>query len=55
VYLDASASDQHGGVSTFQERYIFRGNGMLLCLHEYLAAVAASPFEAELVGNDRVN
>jgi cyclopropane-fatty-acyl-phospholipid synthase len=55
VYLDASASRRHGGVSAFQEKYVFRGNGMLLCLHEYLAACAASPFEPEIVINDRVN
>jgi len=55
VYLDASASRKRWEVSTFLERHIYRGNGRLLCLHEYLQAVAASPFEAELVINDRVS
>jgi cyclopropane-fatty-acyl-phospholipid synthase len=55
VYLDASASRKKWEFSTFLERHIYRGNGRLLCLHEYLQAVAESPFEAELVGNDRVN
>ena len=55
IYLDASASRKRWEFSTFLERHIYRGNGRLLCLHEYLAAVAESPFEAELVINDRVN
>jgi cyclopropane-fatty-acyl-phospholipid synthase len=55
VYLDASASRRKHDISTFYERYIYRGNGSLLCLHQYLAEVARSPFEAEVVLNDRVN
>jgi cyclopropane-fatty-acyl-phospholipid synthase len=55
VYLDASASRKRWEFSTFLERHIYRGNGRLLCLHEYLRAVAASPFEAEMAINDRVN
>lgn len=55
VYLDASASRKRWEFSTFLERHIYRGNGRLLCLHEYLQAVAESPFEAELVLSDRVN
>lgn len=55
VYLDASASRRKHDISTFYERYIYRGNGSLVCMHEYLAAVARSPFEAEVVLNDRVN
>jgi cyclopropane-fatty-acyl-phospholipid synthase len=55
VYLDASASRRKHDISTFYERHIYRGNGSLLCLHEYLAEVARSPFEAEVVINDRVN
>lgn len=53
--LDASAARQKHDVSAFFERYVFRGNGSPLCLHDYLAAVAASPFEIEAVHNDRHN
>jgi cyclopropane-fatty-acyl-phospholipid synthase len=53
--LDASAARQKHDVSAFFERYVFRGNGSPLCLHDYLAAVAASPFEVEAVHNDRHN
>lgn len=53
--LDASAARQKNDVSAFFERYVFRGNGSPLCLHEYLAAVAASPFEVETIHNDRHN
>ncbi|HEV3051042.1 MAG TPA: class I SAM-dependent methyltransferase, partial [Longimicrobium sp.] len=42
-------------VSAFFERYIFRGNGTPLCLHDYLREVARSPFEVETVINDREN
>lgn len=55
VYLDASAGRRKHAYSAFFERHVFRGNGGLMCLHEYMAAVADSPFEAELVGNDRRN
>ncbi|MBW3571552.1 MAG: class I SAM-dependent methyltransferase [Gemmatimonadetes bacterium] len=53
VYLDASAGRKKYDVSAFLERHIYRGNGSLLCLHQYLQAVAASPWEPERVGNDR--
>ena len=53
--LDASATRQKYDVSTFFERYIYRGNGSPLCLHDYLQAVAGSPFEIETVVNDRHN
>jgi cyclopropane-fatty-acyl-phospholipid synthase len=53
--LDASAARAKHDVSAFFERYVFRGNGSPLCLHEYLGAVAASPFEVEAVHNDRHN
>lgn len=55
VYLDASASRVKNDVSTFYERHVYPGNGSLLCLHEYLAEVARSPFEVEQVLNDRVS
>lgn len=53
--LDASATRRKHDVSAFFERYVFRGNGSPLCLHDYLAAVAGSPFEVEAVWNDRHN
>jgi cyclopropane-fatty-acyl-phospholipid synthase len=55
VYLDASAARSKYKISDFLVRYIYPGNGSLLCLHEYLQAVAASAFEPELVVNDRVS
>jgi cyclopropane-fatty-acyl-phospholipid synthase len=55
VCLDASATRQKYDVSAFFERYIFRGNGSPLCLHDYLREVARSPFEVESVVNDRHN
>jgi cyclopropane-fatty-acyl-phospholipid synthase len=55
ICLDASATRQKYDVSAFFERYIFRGNGTPLCLHDYLHQVARSPFEVETVINDRRN
>mgnify|MGYP006213774581 CR=1 FL=1 len=53
VYLDASAARRKHAVTDFFERHIYRGNGSQMVLHEYLAAVARSPFEVEVVHNDR--
>lgn len=55
VYLDASAARSKYKISDFLVRYIYPGNGALLCLHEYLTALAKSPFEPERVGNDRMS
>ena len=55
LYLDASADDVKHGQGTFMAKYVFEGNGSLLCLHEYLAEVAKSPFEVIGVWNDRHN
>jgi cyclopropane-fatty-acyl-phospholipid synthase len=55
VYLDASADRVKHAQGTFMARYVFEGNGSLLCLHEYLAEVAKSPFEIAGVWNDRHN
>jgi cyclopropane-fatty-acyl-phospholipid synthase len=55
VYLDASADRVKHAQGTFMARYVFEGNGSLLCLHEYLQEVAKSPFEVEGVWNDRHN
>jgi cyclopropane-fatty-acyl-phospholipid synthase len=55
VYLDASAARRKHDHSTFMERHVFGGNGSLLCLHEYLAEVARSPFQLLGVWDDRHN
>jgi cyclopropane-fatty-acyl-phospholipid synthase len=55
VCLDASAARESHDLSTFFLRHIFPGNGSPLCLHEYLAEVARSPFELVEVINDRNN
>lgn len=53
IYLDASATRKKGGHATFHEKYIYPGNGSLMCLHEYLAEVAKSPFYLRGVWDDR--
>jgi cyclopropane-fatty-acyl-phospholipid synthase len=55
VYLDASAQRIKHDHSAFLERYLFPGNGSPLCLHEYLAEVARSPFQLLGVYDDRRN
>ena len=55
LYLDASAQRMKNGQSTFMARYVFEGNGSLLCLHEYLTEVAKSPFQLRGVWDDRHN
>jgi len=55
VYLDASAHRVKNAHSTFLERHVYQGNGSLLCLHEYLAEVARSPFQLAGVWDDRHN
>ena len=52
---DASASRKRYDLSTFFIRRIFPGNGTVLCLQDYLTAVAQSPFELIGVRNDRHN
>ncbi|MFL5384958.1 MAG: SAM-dependent methyltransferase [Longimicrobiaceae bacterium] len=53
IYLDASATRKKGGHAAFLEKYIYPGNGSLMCLHEYLAEVAESPFQLRGVWDDR--
>jgi cyclopropane-fatty-acyl-phospholipid synthase len=53
VYLDASSTRRKHGQSSFLEKYLYPGNGSLMCLHEYLAEVAESPFRLEGVWDDR--
>lgn len=55
IALDASAARTKHDLSGFFLRHIFQGNGSPLCLHDYLAAVADSPFEVVEVINDRDN
>jgi cyclopropane-fatty-acyl-phospholipid synthase len=55
LYLDASADKVKHGQGTFMSKYVFEGNASLLCLHEYMAEVAKTPFEVEGVWNDRHN
>lgn len=55
VYLDASAQRVKHSHGTFIARYVFEGNGSLMCLHEYLKEVAHSPFLLEGVWDDRHN
>jgi cyclopropane-fatty-acyl-phospholipid synthase len=55
VCLDASASRRKYAVSGFFEKHIFPGNGTTVCLHDYLAHVARSPFSLEAVHNDTHN
>jgi cyclopropane-fatty-acyl-phospholipid synthase len=55
VYLDASACRQKYDISAWYERHVFPGNGSPMCLHDYLGAVAASPFRLEGVWDDRHN
>ncbi|HLL83977.1 MAG TPA: class I SAM-dependent methyltransferase [Longimicrobium sp.] len=53
IYLDASATRRKHSHSTFLERRVFPGDGSLMCLHEYLAAAAATPFQLLAVHDDR--
>ena len=55
IYLDASATRVSHDYSAFLLRHLFPGNGTTLCLHTYLEAVAASPFEVIRLHNDREN
>lgn len=53
VYLDACSSREKFPFSSFIYRFVFPGNATPLCLHDYLAAVAETPFEVLEVHNDR--
>ena len=55
LYIDASADRQKSGHGTFMSKHVFEGNASLLCLHEFVAAVANSPFEIIGLWNDRHN
>lgn len=53
VYLDASAARRKYEASTFISRYIYPGNHSFFCLHDFLAALAETPFALQAVHNDR--
>jgi cyclopropane-fatty-acyl-phospholipid synthase len=53
IYLDASAARRKHSQPTFTERFIYPGNGSLLCLHEYLEELARTPLRLEGVYDDR--
>ncbi len=55
IYLDASAARKKYDISSFVFRYIYPGNGSLLCLHEYLAELAKTPLRLQAVYDDRHN
>lgn len=54
VYLDAYSGAKHG-MPTFISKWVFEGNTSPLCLEEYLAEVAETPFEVVAIKNDRHN
>jgi cyclopropane-fatty-acyl-phospholipid synthase len=53
LYLDACASRIKYPFSSFTYRIIFPGNATPLCLHDYLAEVAKTPFELLEVHNQK--
>ena len=55
VYLDSSATRVRNNVSSFFERYIYRGNGTPLHLPGYVDAVTRSPLQLLSVTDDREN
>jgi cyclopropane-fatty-acyl-phospholipid synthase len=55
IYLDASASRDRYDLSAFFLRHIYPGNGSLLCLADYLAAIAQTPFRLLDLYDDRDN
>lgn len=54
VYLDAYSGRKHG-MPSFITKWVFEGNTSPLCLEDYLAAVARTPFEVVTIQNDRHN
>ena len=55
IYLDASAMRKKYDLSSFLRKHIYPGNGSPMCLHDYLKAVATSPFRLQCVHDDRHN
>lgn len=54
VYLDAYSGRKHG-MPSFISKWVFQGNTSPLCLEDYLAEVARTPFEVVVIKNDRHN
>ena len=52
VYLDASAAREKYRSVTFGTRHIYPGNHSQLCLHDYLAHFAHTPFQLKVVHDD---
>lgn len=52
VYLDASAAREKYRSVTFGSKHIYPGNHSQLCLHDYLAHFANTPFQLKGVFND---
>ena len=55
IYLDALAMRRKHMASTFLKRYVYPGASAPLLLHQYLRAVARSPFELVSIDDDRHN
>ena len=53
VYLDAGTIAAKYKTTPFLTRYIFPGNHTFFCLHSFMQALAATPFELIAVANDR--
>jgi cyclopropane-fatty-acyl-phospholipid synthase len=53
IYLDASAGPRRFSSTSFVFRHVFPGNASTLCLPDYLAALAETPFELLQLHNDR--
>jgi cyclopropane-fatty-acyl-phospholipid synthase len=53
VYLDAGAIGEKFKSTPFLTRHIFPGNHSFFCLHDFLEALAMTPFELIAVANDR--
>ena len=53
VYLDAGAISEKFKSTPFLTRHIFPGNHSFFCLHDFMKALSATPFELIAVANDR--
>ncbi|MGH7411578.1 MAG: class I SAM-dependent methyltransferase, partial [Candidatus Methylomirabilis sp.] len=52
VYIDASAARKKSETSSFISRHIYPGNHSFFCLHDFLAALAETPFALQAIHND---
>lgn len=53
IFLDGSANVKKYQLSSFMVKYIYPGNHSFLILHEFLAALAATPLRATEILDDR--